>query len=88
MANHLFYAASEGHHKAIYLYTTPLDNQKHMLKTHIEVFAHWAIYIEGRCYELTRNRDKNKKKIDPKYKTNLSDEQDWIYRKKHEEHRG
>jgi hypothetical protein len=74
--------------KAICLYTTPLQYQRDFfkLKKPIDVFAHWAICVQGRCYELTRNDDPYKTKKDPKYLIKDTDEQDWL-RKKHDKGR-
>ncbi len=79
--------SSEGFTKAIYLYTTPLNNQKRLLRKPIDIFAHWAICIDGRCYELTRNDARNKKKKEPKYIMRSLEEQEWIFLKQ-SEHRG
>jgi hypothetical protein len=77
--------SSDGHPKAIYLYTTPLNNQRRFLKKPIDIFAHWAICIDGHCYELTRNGDRNKNKKEPKYIMKALDEQEWISKKKDEQ---
>ncbi|KAI1760088.1 hypothetical protein GGR53DRAFT_511050 [Hypoxylon sp. FL1150] len=74
-APHAYY--HEGH--PIYLYTAPLEYQKnifHFSKSRAAI-GHWAVCIQGRCYELVKNRDENKKKDDPKYKINYLSEQDW-----------
>jgi hypothetical protein len=72
--------SSEDACKAIYLYTTPLKKHSHVwkLKKPRDIFAHWAICIQGRCYELTINADRTKKtKNEPKYKVKSTDEQQW-----------
>ncbi|KAI2620765.1 hypothetical protein GGS26DRAFT_307644 [Hypomontagnella submonticulosa] len=63
----------------IYLYTAPLEYQKNVFNFSKprDTIGHWAICIEGRCYELAKNRDKDKKKKDPKYKVNYLSEDAW-----------
>lgn len=64
----------------IYLYTTPLSSQSKILphfKTPVDVISHWAICIQGQCYELKKNNDKNKSKTDPKYVIRSLPEQEW-----------
>ncbi len=63
--------------KAIYLYTTPLKKHSHVwkLKKPRDIFAHWAICIQGRCYELTRNTGRTRN--EPEYKVKSSDEEQW-----------
>lgn len=51
----------------IYLITTPLRNQRKFLSKPIDPFGHWAICIQGYCYELTKNPAKPRPKKDPKY---------------------
>lgn len=46
----------------IYLFTTPLKNQRKLFKKPIDVIGHWAVCINGMCYELTRASDPEKKK--------------------------
>jgi len=46
--------------KAIYLYTTPLRNQRRIFNKPRDILAHWAVCIQGRCYELTRNTPQTK----------------------------
>ncbi len=74
---------ARGYPKAIYLYTTPLRYQRNLfkLKKPIDVFAHWAICIQDRCYELTRNTDRDKKKKEPKYFIKVTEEQEWLRQK-------
>ncbi|KAK7433060.1 hypothetical protein QQZ08_000533 [Neonectria magnoliae] len=69
MAN---YQSAYPHHEQgypIYLLTTPLKYQSKYLrftKPH-DMIGHWAICIEGHCYELTRNSEEHMTKKDPKY---------------------
>ncbi|KAM0446232.1 hypothetical protein ACHAQK_001149 [Fusarium lateritium] len=46
----------------IYLFTTPLKNQRKLFKKPVDVIGHWAVCINGMCYELTRASDPEKKK--------------------------
>ncbi|KAI2617142.1 hypothetical protein GGR54DRAFT_215253 [Hypoxylon sp. NC1633] len=59
--------SNEGH--PIYLYTTPLRYQSKYFhfKKPADAIGHWAVCIQGQCYEVTRNTDENKGKKDPKY---------------------
>ncbi|KIL92172.1 hypothetical protein FAVG1_04579 [Fusarium avenaceum] len=45
----------------IYLFTTPLKNQRKLLKKPVDVIGHWALCINGMCCELTRASDPEKK---------------------------
>jgi hypothetical protein len=78
IAYHPADTSSEFYTKAIYLYTTPLNNQKKLLKKPIDIFAHWAICIDGQFYELTRNPTRDKKKKEPKYIMRSLGEQEWV----------
>lgn len=70
---------------AIYLYTTPLRKSGPLkLKKPADIFAHWAICIQGRCYELVRNTTRTKD--EPEYNVRFSSEQEWEQRKE-DEHR-
>ncbi|KAM0351842.1 hypothetical protein ACHAPU_002355 [Fusarium lateritium] len=46
----------------IFLFTTPLQNQKKLFKKPLDVIGHWAVCINGVCYELTRASKDEKKK--------------------------
>ncbi|KAH8885992.1 hypothetical protein GQ53DRAFT_809864 [Thozetella sp. PMI_491] len=76
MAYQPFNISGEGHPKAIYLYTTPLKYQRNIFKLRkpVDIFAHWAIAVQGTCYELTRNDPKQK----PKYLMRVREEQEWL----------
>ncbi|RGP61342.1 hypothetical protein FLONG3_10576 [Fusarium longipes] len=45
----------------IYLYTTPTADQNKFWKRTVDVIGHWAICINGYCYELTRITPREKK---------------------------
>ena len=62
--------------QAIYLYTAPLrhDFLNSKFKKPIGMFAHWAICIQGVCYEVTQG---DKKKGEPKYLYKWTPEQEW-----------
>ncbi|OTB05369.1 hypothetical protein M426DRAFT_10694 [Hypoxylon sp. CI-4A] len=64
----------------IYLYTAPLGYQKQVLNftKPRDTIGHWAICIQEQCYELAKNRDKDKKKKDPKYRVNCLPEAVWV----------
>lgn len=51
--------SSKDSSQAIYLYTPPLrhDPVNGNLKKNIDIFAHWAVCIQGVCYELTGERE-------------------------------
>ncbi|KAI4862304.1 hypothetical protein F4820DRAFT_430997 [Hypoxylon rubiginosum] len=68
---------SQGH--PIYLYTAPLEYQKHVFNftKPRDAIGHWAVCVQGQCYELAKNRDNDKKKKDPKYKVNWLPEDVW-----------
>jgi hypothetical protein len=61
---------------AIYLYTTALKNDpvNGSRKKPIDIFAHWAVCIQGICYEL---RAGNKKAGEPKFLYAPVPEQRW-----------
>jgi hypothetical protein len=67
----------------IYLYTAPLKALR-KLKTNPDVFAHWAICIQGVCYEVRKARPNEPKK--PKHLYAPTPLQAWLARK-HEEGR-
>ena len=71
--------------KAIYLYTTPLKNQRHIFHKPRDILAHWAICIQGRCYELKRATPQTKG--DPKYGVRSTPELEWTRKKEDVEHR-
>ncbi len=60
--------------KAIYLYTIPLRGDRVNAVLKIGFFSHWALCIQGLCYELRKG---NKKKGEPKFLYVRSSEQDW-----------
>ena len=86
MAYQRFNVSNEDSSNAIYLYTTPLRNQSRLLKLKKPraMVAHWAVCIQGRCYELTRNTTRTKNEA--KYNIKFTDEQEWT-RAKEEENR-
>lgn len=61
--------SSKNPSQAIYLYTPPLrhDPVNGNLKNNINMFAHWAVCIQGVCYELTGKHEGYQWKL----------EQDW-----------
>ncbi len=64
--------------QAIYLYTAPLHNDycvNGRLKKTIDIIAHWAVCIQGVCYEV-RRADKSKGERDHLYQS--IPEQEWI----------
>lgn len=69
--------------KDIFLYTTPLRDQKTFLrmKKPLDVIGHWAVCIDGVCYELTRG---DKARNEPKYQPKFTDEDEWIRMKNKE----
>ncbi|KAF2469612.1 uncharacterized protein BDR25DRAFT_304344 [Lindgomyces ingoldianus] len=69
-------AFSKDSSQAIYLYTTPLrgDFVNGSRKKPIDIFAHWAVCIQGICYEL---RGGDKKKGEPKFLYKSISEQEW-----------
>lgn len=64
--------------QAIYLYVVPLRNDifNGSLKKPISVAAHWAVCIQGICYEL-RARDENKEPNEAKYLYKWTYEKEW-----------
>ncbi|KAI1370822.1 hypothetical protein F4677DRAFT_451003 [Hypoxylon crocopeplum] len=77
MAYQPLYTYDQGH--PIYLYTTTLGYQSTYLKFKkpIDAIGHWAVCIQGQCYEVTRNKDPAKKKKDPKYLMRSLPEHEW-----------
>jgi hypothetical protein len=73
----------------IYLYTTPLNNQKRLIKKPVDIIGHWAVCINGYCYELTRatNNEKQQLNIKGKHWIRCLPEDEWK-RVKREEKRG
>lgn len=71
--------SKDGYRKTIHLYTTPTRTQKHLVNTPIDLFAHWAICIQDRCYELVKNRDGG-----PRYQVKSTDQQEWLALKQRE----
>lgn len=74
---------SNKHPQAIYLYTTPLKNDfvNGSRKKPINIFAHWAVCIQGICYEL---RAGDKKKGEQKFLYKPMPEQEWRDTRKYE----
>lgn len=64
--------------QAIYLYVVPLRNDifNGSLKKPISVAAHWAVCIQGICYEL-RARDEKKEPNEAKYLYKWTHEKEW-----------
>ncbi len=69
--------------QAIYLYTAPLRNDiiNGSRKKLIDIFAHWAVCIQGVCYEL---RGGIKKNGEPKFLYKPTPEQEWRNTRKYE----
>ncbi|KAK7416200.1 hypothetical protein QQX98_005397 [Neonectria punicea] len=63
----------------IYLLTTPLQYQSKYLgfDKPRDMIGHWAIRIEGHCYELTKNPKEPMTKKDPKYIMRSLPDQTW-----------
>jgi hypothetical protein len=62
----------------IYLYTTPTANQNKIWKRTVDIIGHWAICINGYCYELTRVTPSEKESgIEVKYWIRYLPEQEW-----------
>lgn len=63
--------------QTIYLYTAPLrgDFVNNKFKKPIGIFAHWAVCIQGICYEVAQG---DKKKGEPKYLYKSTPEREWI----------
>jgi hypothetical protein len=70
--------------QAIYLYTVPLKN----LKVPIDVFGHWAVCIQGNCYEIIKGEKGYKKRGEQKFHYNLVPELEWINKKGHGKAKG
>ncbi|KAH7311206.1 hypothetical protein B0I35DRAFT_514056 [Stachybotrys elegans] len=70
--------------QAIFLYTAPLRNQRKLFKKPVDVIGHWAVCIDGWCYELTRNGE-GANKTEPKYSMKPSTEQAWLEKKRRQE---
>ncbi|CAJ0542295.1 Ff.00g000060.m01.CDS01 [Fusarium sp. VM40] len=73
----------------IYLYTTPTLNQNHFYKRTVDIIGHWAICINGYCYELTRVTPSERQNlgIQGQYQIRSLTEQDWKKKKRGEERR-
>lgn len=73
----------------IYLYTTPTVNQNHFYKRTVDIIGHWAICINGYCYELTRVTPSERQNlgIQGQYQIRSLTEQDWKKKKRDEERR-
>lgn len=76
MADRPLNTFSKDFSQAIYLYTTAMkgDFLNGSLKKPIDIFAHWAVCIQGVCYEL---RGGDKKKGEPKFLYKPIPEQEW-----------
>lgn len=59
----------------IYLFTTPTADQNKFWKRTVDVIGHWAICINGYCYELARV--KSSEKNQRAYSTRYLPEEEW-----------
>ncbi|KAG9257512.1 uncharacterized protein F5Z01DRAFT_646122 [Emericellopsis atlantica] len=66
----------------ITLYATPIGTQSKILgvRKPFKPLGHWAVCIQGYCYELTR-KSRNAPKKDPAYRVNCEPEESWLARK-------
>ncbi|KAI1213538.1 uncharacterized protein F4807DRAFT_269963 [Annulohypoxylon truncatum] len=85
MEHQPLYTYYEGY--PIYLYTTTLSHQRHLgFKKPIDVFSHWAVYINNQCYELKKDNDQAKKRKDRKYFIRSLPAHEWLQMKHDKEH--
>ncbi|KAH8837529.1 hypothetical protein MCOR27_009892 [Pyricularia oryzae] len=70
--------AEQQQQQPIYLYTTPLRSHKKLgVKKGRDIFGHWAICIEGYCFELAGRTEEEKREGHDRFKINCLPEQQW-----------
>ncbi|KAM0228883.1 hypothetical protein ACHAPO_010407 [Fusarium lateritium] len=67
------------------LYTTPTTRQNKLWKRNIDIIGHWAICINGYCYELARLApNEHEQNVTKKYGLRFLPEEEWKRRKREE----